>query len=160
MGRDADLVNDGGHLGLQGWSSVPFRLCAALKHQLAQALAHRGEAAGLGHIEIRPLCRRGVHDAALHIAGQDQDRRAVLQLGELIQRLQSVYPCEYDLHHHGVGPLLPHHTDKLMAIPGHPLHGQVRLGGDRFGQRVAEFRACICNQNAFGCFHVLFLLNL
>ena len=154
VGGDADLVDDGGYLGLQGGGVVLFRLQPARRHNLTQALSHRGDPAGLGHVKIRTLCRGSVHHAALHIAGQDQHPGAALQLGKFLQYIQAVHSAgEYQLHHHRIRLEVTHHVQQLGTVTRFPYHPETRLVIQRPYHTFSKFCSCIGHYDSFYVFH-------
>ena len=157
VGGHADLVDDGGDVGLQGLPGgsgaggtlLPLR--PMLGGQQPDPLHHRGDAAGFHHVVVPAPGGHLVGHAAPGKAGQDQ--RAHGPGFHRLQHVKAVHPLQDQVHDQNVRVAVLHQLDGLLAVPGLAHHFQALLGLDGLCQDGAELLAGVGNENGFLRFH-------
>ena len=156
MGRDADLVDDGGHHALQ--SALPAGALLPVHvpgGHLAHPLHHRVHPAGLHETVICSRRRSQLRHIAAGKAGEHQDPGMDLQLPQFPQDGQPVLVPEHQVHHHRLGSKLPHQTKDLLSVARLPRHFQIGLPCHCITEQLAELIACVRDQNASLVLHVV-----
>ena len=138
MGRDADLMDNGGD---QGFQTLTAGGCLQTAHpQQTDALGDAVHAAGFGHKEVRPQGGRLIDHIAPGKAGDHQDcGPASGQFANLPQQLQPINAAQHQIHHQDVGPTAAHQFQCLLAVAHRANDFHIGFSVDHVCQQDAEF---------------------